>query len=103
MPEQRLPTAAVAVAPRLAVGPEPFPVAVLDLDARRGGAGRHEPDLDLRGIGSIAPEVPQVAETIRWLPDRDLAPVVLDTTRSSFEDPTAGTRLQDDKEGHQRP
>src|SRR4029079_8501742 len=69
---------------------------VLDLDPRRRSTGGHEPDLDLRRVRAIPPEMPQVAQPRWWLPDRDLAPIVLGAARRPLEDPAAGPALEDD-------
>src|SRR5215211_7593678 len=95
---QGRPAAPISVAPARALSAESFPPAVLDLDSRRIVTGGDEPDLDLRRVRAIAPEVPQVAEPSRWLPDRDLAPLVLDAGRGPFEDPATGPPLQHHRE-----
>src|SRR4029079_13663743 len=69
---------------------------VLDLDPRRRSTGGHEPDLDLRRVRAIPPEMPQVAQPRWWLPDRDLAPAELGAARRPLEDPAAGPALEDD-------
>jgi hypothetical protein len=48
------------------------------------------------GIGAVGVQMPEVVEAVRWLPDRDLAPVVLDPVRRLLVDPPAGTALEDD-------
>ena len=96
--EERRPAAVVAVAPVLDPGAERLPAAMLDLDQGGRLAVRQEPDLDLGRVGAVAAEVPQVDESARRLPDRDLAPLVLDAGRRPLEDPATGPRLEDDSQ-----
>src|SRR5258706_14037052 len=97
MGQQRRPATVVPGAPVLAIGAECFPAAVLDLDACGGVAAVDELDLDLGRIGPIAVKVPEVAEALRRLPDRDLAPVVLETAGRPLEDSATGPAFQEDR------
>ena len=90
------PAAVVPLTPCLAVGAERLPAAVFDLDSGGPLPRGDEPDFHLGRIRAIALEMPEIAEPARRLPDRDLAPVVLEAAGCPLEDPTAGTRLQDD-------
>src|SRR5579862_5008031 len=63
---------------------------MLDLDPGLVLGAGHEADLDLGRIRAVAVEVPGVGQPGGWLPDRHLAPVMLDAVRLALEDPAAG-------------
>src|SRR5579862_3055739 len=71
---------------------------MLDLDPGLVLGAGHEADLDLGRIRAVAVEVPGVGQPGGWLPDRHLAPVMLDAARLPLEDPAAGPALQDDRQ-----
>jgi hypothetical protein len=75
---------------------EPLPASMLDLDPREIVALKVEPDLDFSGIGSVGPDVPEVAEPPGRLPHGDLTPLDLPSGGRSFEDPTTRTALEHD-------
>ena len=91
--QSRQPTGSVAP-----TSPEPLPAAVLDLDPGGRRSAGDEADLDVGRVAAIAVEMPRVAEARRWLPDGDLAPVVLDAARPTLEDPAAAPALQHDRQ-----
>ena len=81
--QERRPAAVVPVAPRSRLPPRAPP----SRDARSRPASSRRPidelDLDLGRVRPIASQVPEVAEAVRRLPDRHLAPVVLGAARAS--------------------
>src|SRR6478609_408750 len=83
--QERRPAALVPVSPGLAFGAERLPATMLDRDPGPALARRLEADLDLGRVRAIPAEVPEVAEPARRLPDRDLAPVMLEPARRPFE------------------
>src|ERR1700694_2387876 len=69
---------------------------MFDLHPRLIGALVVEADLDFGGVGSIGPDVPEVAKSPRWVPNRDLTPFHLPAGGGSFEDPYTRAALEDD-------
>src|ERR1700732_1176231 len=69
---------------------------VFDLPPGVIGALVVEADLDFGGVGSIGPDVPEVAKAPRWVPHRDLTPFHLPAGGGSFEDPPTRAALEDD-------
>jgi hypothetical protein len=69
---------------------------MFDLNARVIGALVIEADLDFGRVGSIGPDVPEVAEAPRRVPHRDLTPFHLAPRGRSFEDPPTRAALEDD-------
>src|SRR5262245_25938627 len=60
--QERRPAAVVTVAQGFALGAESLPARVFDLDPGPPSAEGQESDLDVGRVGSIASQVPQVAE-----------------------------------------
>src|SRR5437899_3986118 len=83
-------------APRVGFVTERVPASMLDLDEGRVGPAADEPDLHLGRVRAVAPQVPEIGESTGRLPDRHLAPLVLDAGSRAFVDPTAAARLEDD-------
>src|SRR4051794_35388310 len=94
MRQQRAPARHIAVSPRLALGPESVPAAVLDLHARATLRTSDEPDLDLGRVRGVRPQVPAVDDARRWFPGQHAAPFVLDTLRRPLVDAAAGALLE---------
>jgi hypothetical protein len=69
---------------------------MFDLDPRVIGALVVETDLNFRSIGSIGPDVPEVAKAPRRVPHGDLTPFHLPAGGRSFEDPATRPALEDD-------
>src|ERR1019366_8619787 len=81
------PAAVVGVPPLpAALRAESLPAAVLHLDAGHGCGNLDEGDLDVRGVSAVGADVPEVRETTRGFPGRDLAPLALVSGRRSFVD-----------------
>src|SRR5438270_644750 len=57
-----------------------------------------EVDLPFGRMAGIGGDVPEVAEPVRTLPDRDLAPLDLDPGRRALEDAATGPALEHDLE-----
>src|SRR5579859_2842159 len=93
--QQGLPAGLVLVAPWAGGAAETLPAAVLDVDSGLGGRGGHEMDLDLGGVRAIAPQMPQVDQPGRGLPDGHFAPVELPAVECAFVDPPAHAALHD--------
>src|SRR5438132_9744135 len=77
--KERRPARDVSVAPFGGRGPQLLPAAVFDLDPRALTVDSDKDDLHLGRIGAVAPEVPEVCQSSRWIKDGHFAPLVLDT------------------------
>lgn len=69
---------------------------MFDLHPRVIGALVVESDLDFGRVGSIGPDVPEVAKAPRRVPYGDLAPFHLATGGRPLEDPATRPALEDD-------
>ena len=82
---------------------EAFPSGVHDLQPSGAVAQVDEGQLDVGGVAAVAADVPEVPETVRRVPRRDLAPVDLGAVRGSLEDAAAQARFErDDRVGMPR-
>src|ERR1700738_837748 len=89
-----IPTGPVSVAPARTAASETLPAPVLDVHAGGRIAVVGERDLDFGGVGAVSPDMPQISEPPRRLPDRDLAPVDLQAGRGALDDAASGAGLE---------
>jgi hypothetical protein len=95
--QEPVPPAGVRVAPPPALGAQPLPAMVVDLQHGAADSTMDERQLDVGRVGPVAADVPQVAEAVRRLPAGHLSPVDFATGGRPFVDLAPRPAFQHDQ------